>query len=119
MSVLCLNQTNSPPPLNKLYHYYFSGGIGWAAAKKKEFIENPANFTLKDCTIRLEIACYEEAELFTIDETDTESRRLKNNFLSLVIISEVMEPWQHMSLDTYKTTPIFNFFSEHFLKVNF
>jgi hypothetical protein len=61
--------------------------------------------------------CSKIDELFTIDETDPNSARIKNNFLGMVILSEPIESWQIVSLDAYADTPIFNFFSDHYVKV--
>jgi len=93
-------------------------GLGWTRERTQQFIENPTNFTLKDFKITLEITSEDINDLFTIDESEKEPTRVKHNFLSLMIISKSLESWQRISLDAFtSTTPIFNFFSEHFSKV--
>jgi hypothetical protein len=95
-------------------------GFGWTGERKKYFTENPNNFTLKECTIQLEIACTKETkeELFTTDESVPKTRRTLNNFFNLAIISEPIDSWQIVRLDAYNSAPIFNFFSGNFSKVN-
>jgi len=72
-----------------------------------------------DCRLTLEINCDTVEELFTIYESSLISpNRVKNNFLSLAIVSEPLETWQIVNFDTWTEAPIFNFFSDHFAKVS-
>lgn len=95
----------------------FSGALGWTQEQKNKFYQSSNTLLLSQYTIQLFIECTDPNELFSIDESDINSRRVRHNFLSLVIYSDPTEAWQVLSLNDHKTTPIFNFFSAQFLKV--
>lgn len=104
--------------LSITFYNFFSEGIRWNEEKVEEFIDNAHSFTLADCTIQLTITFQENVnELFTIDESTTGSRRTKHHFLSFVIISESSQAWQMIKISE-SSTPLFNFFSGHYSKVN-
>ena len=98
---------------------FFSVGIGWTFERRNWFNDNPTDFTLDSCTVRLTIDMVKPERLFTMNETgplQPTTRRL-NNFLNLAIITEPVQAWQAMHLDPLPSSPIFNLFSDHFSKV--
>jgi hypothetical protein len=97
---------------------FFSVGIGWTFERRNWFNDNPTDFTLDSCTVRLTIDMVKPERLFTMNEAGSlQATRRLNNFLNLAIITEPVQAWQAMRLDPLPSSPIFNLFSDHFSKV--
>jgi hypothetical protein len=86
--------------------------------KKKQNIYNKnENFTLLDCEIELSFKFENIEDLFQKDETNPDSQRIKEKFFEFIIYTEPVEGWQITTLSASESSPTFNFFSNHFLKV--
>lgn len=94
----------------------FLGGLGWSENKQKYFFNNQDQFSNEACTVRLEFNCVRPDELFTVEETQVQGKI--NSFLTFVIHSRAVESWQIKYAVSQKSDPVFNFFSDHFLKVS-
>ena len=96
-----------------------SDGMGWSLKKRLAFDITDRDFDLKSCLIKLKFNHpNKKNSLFTIEkEPEDPTKPTLKFFLSLIILSEAIMPWQILSLSAQDNVPVFNLFSEHFSKV--